>query len=85
MLTVEDIKKLTQVFAIKLDLEEFVKRDEFNSRMDEVLGRMDVMYGEVVAIRQEFSAHQIDHDRIHEDLERIKKVPVIASELKSSG
>ena len=89
MLTVDDIKKLTQGFATKQDLEKFVTKEEFHERMDSVLDKMDSVYGEVVRMREEQSLHAQRHDDIEKELrahskrlEKIESIPSIAHEIK---
>ena len=53
MLTRSDIKKLLEVFATKADLEELVTRTEFKSTMDNVMNKLDAVYGEVKDTRQD--------------------------------
>ena len=76
MLTKVDIKKLIEVFATKQDLRRFeekmVTREEFDLKFDNVINKLDAVYGEVKDFRQKQSFHQGQHDRINEDISTIK-------------
>lgn len=83
MLTGDDIKKLMAVFTTKAELkleiarleEKMVTKDEFNSKFDGVMNKLDAVYGEVKDVRQEQKAHYAQHDRINERLERLESRP----------
>lgn len=86
MLTVEDITKLSQVFATKQELnqleerltEKMATKDDLNLIME----RLDAVFGEVVAMRQEQASHQAIHDHIEDRLRDIEQIPSIAHELR---
>lgn len=80
MLSVDDIKKLTEVFATKQDLERLEERVEGAEHRTTNL--LDRLYGELKDFRQEQQAHRQEHDDINVRLDRIESVPVIAHELK---
>lgn len=73
MLTKDDIKKLIEVFATKLDLEQFVSKTEFRDTMDGVIGKIDAVYGELKDFRQEQSVHANQHEELREDIESLKR------------
>lgn len=81
MITEADILKLSQVFATKQELQELgatmVTKEEFNKVME----RLDAVYGEVIAMRQEQASHQAIHDHIEDRLHDIEHIPAIAHEL----
>lgn len=77
MLTVDDIKKLTEVFATKHDLKEFATKHELQELTNQVLDRLDSVFGEVKIMRQEQAAHSQVHEDIQERLTTIEAVPVI--------
>lgn len=87
MLTIDDIKKLTDFFAtkeeVKQEIEKMVTKEEFREKHDEIMSKLDAVFGELKTIRQEQVAHQAQHERIDEGLEKIKAVPVAAHALKS--
>lgn len=75
MLTVEDIKKLTQVFGTKQDLENLVTKQEFRDAMGKIMDRFDFLYGEVKMFRQEMTF-------LNNRVEKVEYTPTVASELK---
>lgn len=72
MLTKDDIRKLIDVFATKEDLEKFVTKLEFNDTMDEVISKLDAVYGELKDFRQEQTVHASQHEEISEDISNLK-------------
>jgi len=86
MLTVGDIKKLTEVFATKQDIqkldEKVVTRAEFDEKFRWVIDKLDAVFGEIKAMRQDWSLHSGTHDRIEKRLTHIESTPTVASELR---
>lgn len=72
MLTVDDIKKLTRVFATKEEVKELVSNDEFKSFKSEVLTRFDKLFGELKGIRQDLIFHKRQHERVEEEIAELK-------------
>lgn len=85
MLTVEDITKLSQVFATKQELRDLEEKlvTELASKKDlnKVMELLDAVYVEVIAMRQEQASHQAIHDHIEGRLHDIEHIPAIAHEL----
>ncbi len=82
MLTASDIKKLMQVFATKADLEELVTKSEFHQTMDDVIEKLDAVYGEVKLRRED----QIVHAEVHRNLkEKIDDVKVRDDRLEQAA
>lgn len=73
MLSKSDVKKLTEVFATKQDLEKFVTKDEFRETMDGVINKLDTVYGELKDFRQEQTVHAGQHREINERLDTLKQ------------
>ncbi len=77
--------KLMSFIANRFDeVEALIKNSDQNIAefKDGVYNKMDSVYGEVLTVRQEQAAHQLDHDRINDRFEKIEAVPVVAHELK---
>lgn len=73
MLTKDDIRKLIEVFATKDDLEQLVTKAEFQETMNNVLNKLDAVYGELKDFRQEQTVHAGQHEEIREDIELLKQ------------
>lgn len=73
MLTKDDIRKLIEVFATKDDLEQLVTKVEFHETMNNVLNKLDAVYGELKDFRQEQTVHSGQHEEIREDIELLKQ------------
>lgn len=90
MITSEDIKKMiaafAPIFATKQDLKELEERMaskiELSDLKSDVMTKMDQVYGEVIAMRQEQVAHTQRHEDIDKSLKEIRSIPVIAHSLK---
>ncbi len=87
MLTVDDIKKLVEVFATKEDLKQevanLVGKEEFDQFKDDIFTKIDKVYGEVKAMREEQSMHSFRHDDTEKRLDAIESTPTVAHALKS--
>lgn len=87
MLSISDIKKLTDVFATKQDLEELKETVATKEESRQVMTKLDSVYGEIIAVRQEQTAHYQQHEDINHDIssfkKRIENIPVIAHQIKS--
>lgn len=57
-------------------------KEKVDNRNDDVFTKMDLVYGEVKAMRDEQAAHSQQHRDINQELEMIKSVPVIAHSIK---
>lgn len=90
MLTISDIKKLTEVFATKQELQELrevvATKDDFRK----VMTAVDNVFGEVKAMREEqamhFQSHEdnrLEHIEFKDRLRKIESVPVIAHQIRS--
>lgn len=73
MLSTNDIRKLIEVFATKEDLEELVTKTEFRKTLNDVLDKLDAVYGELKDFRQEQSAHHQIHEDIQDEIVTIKQ------------
>lgn len=73
MLSKNDIQKLLEVFATKEDLEQFIKKEEFDLTLDKVLEKLDAVFGELKDMRQEQAFHAGQHSRITDDILEIKE------------
>lgn len=82
MLSNEDIVKLAKLLATKQDIEALATKDELYGIKNDVMNKVDSVYKEVLAMRQEQSVHQNDHDDMHREIEEIKSVPAIAHQIK---
>ena len=79
MITDEDIVKLSRVYATKIDLANFATkndltefREEMVDKFDQVMTRMDQVYTELVAIREDQTVHSLKHEEIDEALAKLK-------------
>lgn len=82
-MTPEEILKSMRLIVreeVKGELEPV--RSEFVEKFDQVLTRMDKVYGEVLSMREEQSMHNAKHEDINERLDNIESVSVVAHELK---
>lgn len=77
MLTISDIKKLTQIFVTKQDLE--VLKEEVASKEDfrKVFNLLESTYGEIKNIRQEQTFHQVVHEDMKAKLQNIETKSII--------
>jgi len=86
MITSDDIKKMLDafmpVFATKLDLENLREEMATKGQFDQVMTRIDGVMGELKTVREEQSAHQLQHDDIKRDLDAIKAVATVAHDLR---
>ncbi|MBI2011641.1 hypothetical protein HYS91_02630 [Candidatus Daviesbacteria bacterium] len=86
MLTVDDIKKLAEVFVtkeeLKQEVEKLLTRDEFNEKYDKIMNMLDKVYGEVKTMREEQAAHTQRHEDVENRLIKIETIPSVAHELK---
>ncbi len=74
MLTVDDIKKLTQVFATKQDLTDLEERLVSKIEFRNLFTLVEKVAGELKNIRQEMIAHRQEHDDINLEIKRLKSV-----------
>jgi predicted nuclease with TOPRIM domain len=74
MLTDEDIKRLAKVFATKQDLDRFATKFEFEELKNDVFTKMDAVYKEVIAMRQEQTAHFQQHEDVNQRLDKLEAV-----------
>ncbi len=81
MITDDDIKKLSKVFATKEDLESFATKDDLrgfatkddlHDLEDKLMTLVDAVYQEVVAMRQEQSMHFQSHREIDDRLNKLE-------------
>lgn len=89
MLSVTDIKKLTQVFATKQDLEKLATKVELREFRNDVMDKMDKVYTEVLNMREEQSAQSQRYEDLEQEIssakkrvDQIEKIPVIAHQIK---
>ena len=86
MLTSNDlqnlIRGLSATFATKEDINKL--EEKFDLKFDNVMTKMDQVYTEVVATREENAAHNMDHERIEERLSDIESVPTIAHHIRGN-
>ena len=86
MITDDDIQKMLQVFAtkqeLKQEIEKLVTVEEFREKHDQTMTRIDAVFKELKDRREEQTVHMQDHEDIRKDIDDIKRVPVIAHELK---
>lgn len=76
MLSKNDIKKLVDVFATKVELkqsldqirEEMATKDQYNH----VIDKLDAVYGELKDFRQEQTVHTDQHRQIREELDGVE-------------
>lgn len=73
MLSKDDIRRLVEVFVIKEDLEKLVTKHEFKDTMDEVINKLDAVYGELKDFRQEQTVHANQHEELREDINHLKQ------------
>lgn len=57
MITISDIKKLTQVFTTKLDFAELEDKIVTKEDLGQLMTKLDHVYGEIINIRQEQTIH----------------------------
>ena len=76
MLTIEDFKKLSQIFATKQDLkdleERLVSKTEFETKFSFVIDKLDFLMGEIKSMREDWTIHSKAHDRIEEKLTKLE-------------
>ncbi len=91
MLTISDIKKLTEVFTTKQEMMEMEERLATKVELREVMTKVDAVFGEVKAMREEqvmhFQSHEdnrLEHKEFRGRLDKIESVPVIAHQIKHS-
>lgn len=82
MLTIDDIKKLTEVFATKQDLQQLREEMATKSELRQLTKTVDAIYGEIMKAGEERVAHQHIHDDIDAQFRTFKSLPTIASELR---
>lgn len=78
MLTVDDIKKLTKVFATKQDIARIEENMATKVDFRKYMTMIENTFTEVKKIREEQSAHFNEHRRINDRLDSIERVTVIA-------
>ena len=78
MLSKDDIKNLLAVLATKQDLESLREKVATKAQYNDVLSKVDKVYGELKDFRQEQSAHSGQHEELDKDIgnlqERINKI-----------
>lgn len=57
-------------------------KESVDSRNDDVFTKMDQVYKEVLAMRQEQSVHQQTHDDLDAFISQIQSIPAIAHQIK---
>ena len=76
MLTIDDSKKLTKVFATKEELQqirdEMATKEDLKKLQNKVLDLLDKVMGELKTIRQEGVFHNRQHERIEEEITELK-------------
>lgn len=89
MLDDKDVNRLLQVFPTKQDLEKLATKEELDERFNTAFGKLDTIIGELKTVREEQSAHTIQHEdsdkslrKLAEEVDDIKQIPAIAHELK---
>ncbi|MDD2823519.1 MAG: hypothetical protein PHQ59_05580 [Candidatus Daviesbacteria bacterium] len=94
MLTVEDIKKLVEVFSTRSEINQELEkiREEMATKEDlrEVMTKVDAVFGEVKAMREEQVSHYLQHednDKEHiifrKRLDKLEIAPVITHQIKA--
>ncbi|MCL5785020.1 MAG: hypothetical protein M1142_06750 [Patescibacteria group bacterium] len=73
MLTLDDIKKLTEVFTTRQDLEKLQEEMATKNDWREVMTMVDNVLGEVKAMREEQTAHYQQHEDIDQEITGIKR------------
>lgn len=84
-MTPEEILKSMRIIVreeVKGQLEPV--RNEFVEKFDQVMTRMDKVYGEVKVRREEQAIHEASHEEIESRLSAVESVPVVAHELKKN-
>ncbi len=84
MITDKDIQKLMVAFKTRQESDKDIEdlKDHFDIKFDGVMTRMDQVYTEVLKVREEQAGHAQRHEDIEKDLSMIKRLPVIAHQLK---
>lgn len=86
MITRDDIIKLSNIFATKEDLksavEGLVNKEEFTEFKDQIFNRIDAVFKELIAMREEQAGHSLRHEDAEDRLSAVEKIPAIASELR---
>lgn len=75
MLTVDDIKKLSQVFATKEDLQQLKEEMATKTEMRQVVTLLDKIAGELKGIRNDRILQNRINDRVEERLTKIEIRP----------
>ena len=78
MLSRDDIKNLLAVLATKQDLESLREKVATKAQYNDVLSKVDKVYGELKDFREEQSVHSGQHEELDKDIgslqERINKI-----------
>lgn len=89
MLSIDDIKKLTVVFATKQELQEMREEMATKSELREVMTKVDAVFGEVKAMREEQSSHyrshednDMEHKEFKRRFDRLESTSVVAHQIK---
>lgn len=90
MITDKDTQKLIQrfieVFATKQELTEAVEglvtKEDFTEFRDQIFNRIDAVFKELIAMREEQAGHSLRHEDVEDRLNAVEKIPVIALELR---
>jgi hypothetical protein len=85
MLTVDDIKKLAELFATKADLADLREglRGEMAEGFRMMNSRFDQVFGELKEIRNELTINRHEHDDLDQRLSKVESTPTVAHELRS--
>lgn len=86
MITDKDIEKILlafiPVFATKEDLKMYATKDELAELRNDVNTKLDQVYGEVKATREEMAAMNALYKKADSDITELKNLPTNARELK---
>ncbi len=84
MITQDDLVKLTTIFATKEELRQMEDRITGTMRgmLNSALDKMDTFITEIRNYRFEQDAHSQLHNDLEERVDKIERLPVIASEIK---
>lgn len=80
MLTSGDIARLTEVFATRSYLREYVN-PKFEKLERTINDRFDKLLKELIHIRQELLINRQEHDDVNGRLDDIKSLPTVAHQL----
>lgn len=73
MLTKDDIRKLIEVFTSKEDLERLRDSLATKEQFEQVIEKLDSVYGELKDFRQEQTVHAGQHEELREDVNNLKR------------